>query len=93
MRVVTEAYDYVAAVTASDTVSDPAGPFAGLLVTKTGNLTIAPATGPLAGSTITITGAPVGMYIRFPVKRVNSTNLTAEVVGLVQSAVVSQGFA
>lgn len=90
---VTDTFDYPATVTKSDTVDDPAGPWAALLVVVTGNIVLVPAAGPLAGSSITITGAPVGMYIRFPVKRVNSTNTTATVVGLVQGAVIPQGFA
>lgn len=85
-------YDYPASVTASNTVNDPAGPFAGVLVTSVAGgttLVVYPRSGPLASTGVTFTGVTVGMYVEFPVARVGaSTNCT--VVGL-KSPIVAQG--
>lgn len=72
-------YDYPATVTKSDTVNDPAGPFAGLLATATGTVICTPCDGPQRASSISI---PVvaGQYLRFPVKRVWAAS--SDVVGL-----------
>jgi hypothetical protein len=83
-------YDYPASVTKSDTVADPAGPFAGLLVDTGGVLKFTPWTGPLAGSSMTI-NVVAGQYICFPVQRVWNGTTTAVVVGLV-SGIQEQGF-
>jgi hypothetical protein len=82
-------YDYPA-VTSPGASADPAGPFAGLLVTGAGALVLQPLNGPDAGSTLTATVA-VGEYIRFPVVRIDPSS-TAAVVGLV-SGIVRQGTA
>lgn len=76
-------YDYPVAVTKSDTVDDPAGPFAGLLCTATGSAIVWPLLGPPATS-ITI---PVvaGQTLNFPVKRVGASS--SNVVGLVNRAI------
>lgn len=80
--------DYPVAVTKSDTVDDPGGPFAALLVTVAGNLVFWPLQGPQASSPLTI-AVVAGQYICFPVKRVGAST-TATVLGLV-SAIVRQG--
>jgi hypothetical protein len=70
-------YDGVSAVTPSDTVNDPAGPFAGLYVTVAGNLKLTDATG--------VTTGPVAVPIgELPVRvvRVWATGTTATVLGL-----------
>lgn len=83
-----ETYDYAIAVTKSDTVDDPSGPFAGLLVTVAGNVALQCNGGPSA--TVLTIPVVVGQYLRFPVRRVNNTSTTATVLGLV-SAIVRQG--
>lgn len=80
--------DYPVAVTKSDTVDDPGGNFAALLVTVSGNLVVWPVNGPLAAGGVTI-AVVAGQYICFPVKRVGLST-TATVLGLV-SAIVKQG--
>lgn len=81
--------DYPAEVTPSDTVDDPAGPFAALLVTTAGSLKVTPRGGPLASSSITLT-VVAGQFICFPVKRVWTGN-TAAVIGLCD-AIFQPGF-
>jgi len=80
-------YDFPVAVTKSDTVDDPAGPFAGLLVDTGGILKITPRNGPDSTSSLTI-NVVAGQYIRFPVKRVWSSTTTAVVFGL--NSVITQ---
>jgi hypothetical protein len=84
-----ETYDYAVAVTKSDTADDAAGPFAGLYVSVAGNVVIWNRNGPQASNPITI-AVVAGQYVRWPIKRVGSTNTTATVFGLV-SAIVPQG--
>ena len=84
-----ETYDYPASVTMSNTVDDPAGPFAGLLVNATGSLVVWPLSGPLAAGGVTI-AVVAGEYIRFPVKRVGTSS--PSVLGLV-SGIQRQGAA
>lgn len=84
-----DTYEYPVAVTKSDTVADPAGPFAGLLVDTGGALKLTPVNGPNAGISITI-NVVAGQYVRFPVQRVWSSTTAAIVFGLV-SAIVAQG--
>lgn len=67
------------AVTGSDTVSDPAGPFDGLLVGAAGNATILAEGDSTARA---FTGLTVGTYIPVKIKRINSTGLTATVYGV-----------
>jgi hypothetical protein len=73
-----QTYDDVQAVTPSDTVDDPAGVFAGLLVLRTGTLQIITR----AGTTILLDSVAAGQTIPVTVKRVMATNTTALVVGL-----------
>ena len=80
-------YDYPVAVTKSDTTDDPAGPFAGLYVSASGNIEIWNRNGPATPITIAVVA---GQYVRWPVKRVGSTNTTATVFGLI-SSIVAQG--
>jgi hypothetical protein len=72
-------YDGAPAVTASDTVDDPGGPFAGLLVTATGNLTFLDN----RGNAITLTAVAANTIINIAARRVNSSGLTATVRGLI----------
>lgn len=81
-------YDYAVAVTKSDTVDDPAGPFTGLYVSAAGNLVCDNYGGPQASNPITVV-VVAGTYIRWPVKRIRTTT-SATVFGLV-SPVVKQG--
>jgi hypothetical protein len=81
-------YDYIAAVTLSDTVDDPAGNFAGLLVSVAGNVVVWPVAGPASSGGITI-AVVAGQELHFPVKRIGLST-TATVVGLV-SSIVRQG--
>ena len=82
-----ETYDYPVAVTPSNTVDDPAGEFAGLLVTAAGTLSVW-TRGPVASQPVSI---PVvaGQYIRFPVRRVGTSSPAC--MGLI-SGIVKQGF-
>lgn len=60
------------AVTASDTVDDPNGPFTTLLVGGAGALPVVT----IGGESVTIT-ATAGQVIPLPVRRVKSTGLAA----------------
>jgi hypothetical protein len=83
-------YDWPATVTPSDTVDDPAGPFAGVLITAAGTLWVYPRGGPQYTSGIAV---PVvaGEYLRFPIRRIGVTGTSgATCVGLV-GAIVKQG--
>lgn len=81
-------YDYAVAVTKSDTVNDPAGPFAGLLATAAGTAIVWMYGGPQSANPVSI---PVvaGQYLHFPVKRVGASS--SNVMGLVCSGIVSPG--
>ncbi len=81
-------YDYAVAVTKSDTVNDPAGPFTGLYVSASGTLILYNQNGLESTNPITI-AAIAGTYICWPVKRVGASS-GATVFGLV-SPVVKQG--
>lgn len=65
-------YDWPAPITASDTVDDPAGPFAGLYITATGVLNVWPVSGPYASTGFNLT-VVAGTYVYFPVKRIGVT--------------------
>lgn len=68
-----------APTTASDTVVDPAGPFAGFVVTVTGTVSITmPDNSTIAFPSITAGPTPY----RYAFKRLNVTGTTATVVGL-----------
>lgn len=71
-------YDSATAVTKSDTVKDPAGPFAGLLVTATGTLKFTT----IKGSVVTLSTTTVGQIIPIAVEYVWSTGTSATVLGL-----------
>ncbi len=71
-------YEACLTVTASDTIDDPQGPFAGLLVTATGNVTFLDA----LGNATTLTAVAANTIINIVARRVNSTGLTATVRGL-----------
>jgi hypothetical protein len=81
-------YDYPVAVTKSDTVNDPAGPFAGLLCTAAGTAIVWPLNGPQSASPVSIV-VIAGQYLHFPVKRVGASS--SNVVGLVGGAIVTPG--
>ncbi len=80
-------YDYGVAVTKSDTVDDPAGPFAGLLALAAGNAVVWMQNGPAAGNPVTI-AVIAGQLLPFPVKRVGASS--SNVLGLC-SAIIRQG--
>jgi len=68
-----------AATTASDVIDDPAGPFAGFVVTATGTVSVVM----LDGSTLTlpsITASATAFPYSF--KRLKSTGTSATIVGL-----------
>ena len=71
-------YEGAKAVTLSDSVKDPAGPFAGLLVTATGNLKFTTIT----GDTVALTAVANNAIIPIAISRVWSTGTSATVVGL-----------
>lgn len=85
-----ESYGYPVAVTASDAVNDPSGPFQGLLVSVAGTLRVTPYGGPQAqaGASPGYVAFTVvaGQYVRFPVRRVWSTGTSATVIGLCAGA-------
>lgn len=72
-------YEDAIAVTASDTTTDPAGPFAGLLVTATGNVKFTTQ----RGSTVALTSVAANTVLPFVVARVWSTGTTATVLGCI----------
>ena len=85
-------WDHPASVTLSDTVNDPAGPFAALLITgvNDGNVQVWPSGGPLASSGVVI-AVKAGTVVPFPIVRVGATNTTVTVLGLIAGAVVRPG--
>ena len=77
-------YSGSAAVTKSDTVDDPAGPFAGLVMTAVGTLKVTL----VDGSTLTFgTETVINKEFHYQVKRVWSTGTGATVVGLYAPAI------
>ena len=79
-------YDRPGVVTESDSANDPAGPFAGLLVSVAGTLKVTPLNGAAIAFTVV-----AGQYVRFPVVRVWSTGTSATVIGLI-GAIQQPGF-
>lgn len=71
-------YDDAVAVTKSDTVDDPAGPFAGLLVSVAGTLKVTT----VRNTTIAFV-VVAGQTVPFPVARVWSTGSASTVFGLI----------
>lgn len=71
-------YEDAVAVTKSDTVADPAGPFAGLLVTATGALKFTT----IQGGTVTLSTTTVGQIIPIATGRVWATGTSATALGL-----------
>jgi hypothetical protein len=81
-----ETYDVPVGVTESDTVDDPAGPFAGLYCGGAGNVVVWPLNG-----TGSVTMAVVaGGYLRFPIRRVGATSTTATGLFGLRSSIVQQ---
>lgn len=78
MPAIVQAYGYPVAVTKSDTVDDPAGPFAGLLCTAAGTAIVWTA-GPPAQQPVSIV-VVAGQYLFFPVRRVGASS--SNVIGL-----------
>lgn len=72
-------YDDFRPVTPADTGVDPAGPFAGLLVTVAGTLKVTTH----AGTTIALAAVAVGQEIHVPVRLVWSIGTGATVVGMI----------
>ena len=77
-NILARSYSGGKAVTKSDTTPDPQGPFAGLFVTVTGNLSFVT----VEGDSISLTSVPAFTELRFAVSRVNSTGTSATVLGL-----------
>jgi hypothetical protein len=71
-------YDGTGTVTLSDTAIDPAGPFAGLIVTATGTLKFRD----LRGGDTTLSSTTEGQIIPIAVARVWNTGTSATVRGL-----------
>lgn len=71
-------YDGTGSVTVSDTTGDPAGPFAGLIVTATGTLKFRD----MRGGDTTLSATTVGQIIPIACSRVWSTGTSATVRGL-----------
>lgn len=67
------------AVTPSNTVNDPAGPFIALLVWNAGTVNCLDASGNSSGTSDSLTA---GTVIPFKVVRVNVTGTTATVLGI-----------
>jgi hypothetical protein len=82
-------YDYAVAITKSDTVNDPAGPFSGLLCSAAGTAIVWTLGGPQSGLPLTIT-CVVGQTLAFPIVRVGVSS-GGTFFGLV-GAIVRQGF-
>jgi hypothetical protein len=78
-NIMARTYDDFRTVTPSDGTDDPAGPFAGLLVTVAGTLKVTTR----MGTTIALAAVAVGQEIHVPVKRVWSTGTGATVVGMI----------
>jgi len=72
-------YEDAVTVTLSDTVADPAGPFAGLLVTNAGTVKVTT----IRGTTQSLGTWAAGSEIHIAVSRVWSTGTGATVLGLV----------
>jgi hypothetical protein len=81
-------YDFPATVTKSDTVDDPAGPFAAVLCTAAGSAIVFPVSGPQRTSGITIV-VVAGQILPFPIKRVGASS--SNVVGLVCDPIAKTG--
>lgn len=75
---ISRTYDTMKAVTKADTGTDPAGPFAGLLVTVAGTLKITT----VKGDTVSLV-VIAGQEIHTPVSLVWSTGSAATVFGLI----------
>lgn len=71
-------YDQAIAVTKSDTVNDPQGPFAGLLVAVAGIVVFVDQ----GGNTVTTGSLTAGTVIPVVTARVNNTTTTATTYGL-----------
>jgi hypothetical protein len=71
-------YQDAVAVTKSDSQDDVSGPFAGLLCTATGNVVFVTP----SNNTITLNSLAANAIVPIACKRVNSTNTTATVAGL-----------
>lgn len=79
MMMVNEYFDGGVAVTASNTVNDPAGPFGALYTGSGGNITIVD----IRGRTLLLAATQAGTILRVSFKRVNVTGTAAtSIVGL-----------
>lgn len=90
-------YDYAVVPTLSDTVNDPAGPFAGVLITATpgpgggGTIAIWPNSGPMNPVNLPIViQVNAGVTLNFPIARIGLTGTSVTCLGLC-SAIVRQG--
>lgn len=76
-------YEDAATVTVSDTLADPAGPFASLLVTAIGTVKLHT----LVGTDVSLAAVVVGQEIHIATQRVWSTGTSATVIGLKAPAI------
>jgi hypothetical protein len=76
-NILAQTYDGAADVTKSDTVADPAGPFAGLLVSVAGTLKLTTVRGYTVAFTVV-----AGQEVHIATQRVWSTGTSATVIGL-----------
>lgn len=81
-------YDAPVSVTKSDTADDPAGPFAGAMVTTGGTAVLWPVSGPQGALPLTM-AVIAGQELNFPIRRFGLST-TATIFGLV-SAIVATG--
>lgn len=77
--ILSRVYENAATVTVSDAMADPAGPFAGLLVSVAGTLKLTA----VGGGTVAFT-VIAGQEVHIATQRVWSTGTSATVIGLVQ---------
>jgi hypothetical protein len=74
-------YEGAKAVTKSDTAADPIGPFAGFLVTATGNVKFQT----ILGDTVTLSSLAANVFVPIACSRIWSTGTTATVLGLISA--------
>lgn len=76
--ILSRVYTGAKAVTLSDTVDDPKGPFAGLLVTATGTVSFVTQ----EGDTVSLTAVAANTELHIAVRRVRTTGTAGTVIGL-----------
>lgn len=84
--IVSRVYENAVVVTPSDTVADPKGPFAGLLVTVAGTLKFTC----LGGGVVTLSTTAVGQELHLATRNVWVTGTGATVMGLTSPPYMSR---